>query len=43
MKKNKTSLSDKFSAFASIIDTLKPTDLHDCANNKAQVGGSIAA
>ena len=24
MKKNKTSLSDKFSSFASIIDTLKP-------------------
>ena len=27
MKKNKTSLSDKFSAFASIIDTLKPEEI----------------
>ena len=27
MKKNKTSLSDKFSAFASIIDTLKAEEI----------------
>ena len=37
-----TNMDSNFSAFTSIIDTLKPTLLHDCARSNAQVGGSIA-
>ena len=33
---------ERFSAFISNKPTEYPFDLHDCASNRAQVGGSIA-